>query len=191
MSFPRYAEYKDSGVDWLGEVPGHWIVASLKRGFTVKLGKMLQPNNQAPDDELKPYLRAANIQLSGVDTSDVKCMWFSQSELQQLGLQEGDLLISEGGDVGRSAVWRSELDECYFQNSVNRVQGRRDNLTTYLQYWMSTIKNQGYVDVLCNKSTIAHFTAEKVATVPVPFPPGREQSAIAGNCSTRLEQRVS
>jgi type I restriction enzyme S subunit len=179
MSFPRYVEYKDSGVEWLGEVPEHWIVASLKRGFTVKLGKMLQPDNQALDDELKPYLRAANIQLSGVDTSDVKCMWFSQSELQQLGLREGDLLVSEGGDVGRSVIWRSELDECYFQNSINRVQGRGDNLTTYLQYWMSTIKDQGYVDVLCNKSTIAHFTAEKVATVPVPFPPGREQSAIA------------
>ncbi len=179
MSFPRYPKYKDSGVEWLGQVPEHWVVAALKRGFDVSLGKMLQPESSGADDELLPYLRAANIQWDGVDTSDIKQMWISGRDRAQLRLAGGDLLVSEGGDVGRSCLWVNELEECYFQNSVNRVRAQRGNSNRYLYYWMSTIKDKGYIDVLCNKSTIAHFTAEKVAAVPVTFPPSAEQARIA------------
>jgi type I restriction enzyme S subunit len=77
MSFPRYDKYKDSGVEWLGEVPEHWGLAPLKRGFQVTLGKMLKPESSSPEDELRPYLRAANIQWGKVDVSDIKLMWFS------------------------------------------------------------------------------------------------------------------
>lgn len=179
MSFPRYPAYKDSGVEWLGEVPEHWDVAPLKRGFSVTLGKMLQQDSSGPDDELLPYLRAANIQWDGVDVSDIKQMWLSPRDREQLTLQPGDLLVSEGGDVGRSCMWAGEVDNCSFQNSVNRVRSIDGGSTRFLYYWMSTIKDKGYVDVLCNKSTIAHFTAEKVAAVPVPLPPNEEQRGVA------------
>jgi type I restriction enzyme S subunit len=128
---------------------------------------------------LLPYLRAANIRWSGIDDSDIKTMWFSTKDRENLRLQVDDLLVSEGGDVGRSALWKGEIDECYFQNSVNRVRPGNGNLTSFLRYWMSTMKDKGFIDVLCNKSTIAHFTAEKVGAVPVPFPPVAEQAAIA------------
>ena len=140
---------------------------------------MLQPESNSPDDELLPYLRAANIQWSGVETTDIKQMWLSKRDRAQLRLERDDLLVSEGGDVGRSCLWAAKIDECYFQNSVNRVRVRDGNSNHYLYYWMSVIKDKGYIDVLCNKSTIAHFTAEKVAAVPVPFPPPEEQFAIA------------
>lgn len=179
MSLPRYPEYKDSGVEWLGEVPAHWTVAPLKRGFDVRLGKMLQPGQSSDEDVLAPYLRAANIQWGGVDLEDVRSMWFSPRERELLALQTGDLLVSEGGDVGRSSLWRAQMRGCYFQNSVNRVRARGQDRTDYLYYWMATIKAKGYVDVLCNKSTIAHFTAEKVAAVPTIFPEPEEQRQIA------------
>ncbi len=179
MSFPRYPEYKDSGVEWLGQVPGHWVVTSLKRGFCVTLGKMLQPDSTGPDDALLPYLRAANIQWDGVDSTDIKQMWLSKRDQSQLRLEPGDLLVSEGGDVGRSCMWASELELCYFQNSVNRVRARDGHSNRYLYYWMSTVKDKGYIDVICNKSTIAHFTAEKVAAAPVPLPTPAEQTQIA------------
>jgi len=179
MSFPRYEKYKDSGVEWLGEVPEEWEVAPLKRGFEVRLGKMLRPEPVSPEDQLLPYLRAANIQWGRVDVSDIKRMWFSPSERDGLLLQVGDLLVSEGGDVGRASMWVGELDECYFQNSVNRVRPLDGNSARFLYYWISAIKDKGYIDVLCNKSTIAHFTAEKVQAVPVPSPSLPEQSTIA------------
>lgn len=179
MSFPRYERYKDSGVAWLGEVPEGWEVKALKHGYTVKLGKMLQPESKSPDDELLPYLRASNLQWAGVDLSDVKSMWFSPAEREQLSLLKDDLLVSEGGDVGRSAIWNGEISVCYFQNAINRVRSNHGNSTKFLYYWMSVVKDKGYVDVLCNKSTIAHFTAEKVQVIPVPSPPLVEQQSIA------------
>lgn len=179
MNFPGYPTYKNSNVEWLGVVPGHWAVTLLKRGYEVVLGKMLQPEARCDDDELLPYLRAANIQLSGVDTSDVKRMWFGAEEKKKLLLRRGDLLVSEGGDVGRSAIWESDDEECYFQNSINRIRSIDGNSTRFLYFWMIAIKANGYIDVLCNKSTIAHFTAEKVATVPLPMPTKSEQIQIA------------
>lgn len=143
MSFPRYPKYKDSGVEWLGEVPEHWRVASLKRGFDVTLGKMLQTDSSGPNDELLPYLRAANIQWMGVDTNDIKSMWFSPIERHQLALNDGDLLVSEGGDVGRSCLWTNEISSCLFQNSINRVRPLNGRSSRFLYYWMSTIKDKG------------------------------------------------
>lgn len=175
----RYPAYRESGIDWLGEVPNHWDVGPLKRRYSVTLGKMLQPEAKSEQDVYAPYLRAANVQWGRVDVSDINSMWFSPSETLTLALEKGDLLVSEGGDVGRSALWDGELEDCYFQNSVNRVRPRENASTAYLYYWMATIKAKGYVDVLCNKSTIAHFTAEKVEAVPVPMPPLPEQTAIA------------
>ncbi|HEL3779722.1 TPA: restriction endonuclease subunit S [Stenotrophomonas maltophilia] len=179
MSFPAYPAYKDSGVEWLGVVPDHWVVALLKRGYEVALGKMLQPEARRDDDEFLPYLRAANIQSSGVDNVDVKYMWFSAEEKKLLLLRRGDLLVSEGGDVGRSAIWDFENEECYFQNSINRIRSVDGNETRFLYFWMTAIKKNGYIDMLCNKSTIAHFTAEKVAAVPMPLPTKFEQVQIA------------
>ncbi|KFE58060.1 restriction endonuclease subunit S [Pseudomonas syringae] len=179
MSFPAYPTYKNSDVEWLGVVPDHWAVTLLKRGYQVVLGKMLQPEPRRDDDEFLPYLRAANIQLSGVDTGNVKRMWFGAEEKKSLLLRRGDLLVSEGGDVGRSAIWDFDDEECYFQNSINRIRSIDGNSTRFLYFWMIAIKTNGYIDVLCNKSTIAHFTAEKVAAVPLPMPTKSEQTQIA------------
>lgn len=178
MSFPRYPEYRDSGLDWLGELPKGWRLASLKHGYKVTLGKMLQTEPKSGTDRLLPYLRAANIQKKGVDLRDVRKMWMSASDIKSLRLEAGDLLISEGGDVGRPAMWESG-PEMYIQNSVNRVRPLHNNQSRFVFYWITALKEKGYIDVLCNKSTIAHFTAEKVAAVPAPFPLVVEQRQIA------------
>ncbi|WP_411837295.1 restriction endonuclease subunit S [Paracoccus sp. ME4] len=175
----RYPAYRESGVEWLGEVPEGWDVVSVKRAFNITLGKMLQNEQRSDDDFKAPYLRAANVQWGRVDVSDIKSMWFSSSEARSLALVAGDLLVSEGGDVGRSAIWQSEIPNCFIQNSVHRVRALSGNSSNFLYYWMVTIKSKGFIDVLCNKSTIAHFTVEKFAEVPMPLPTFAEQTAIA------------
>ncbi len=174
-----YPDYKDSGVDWLDEIPAHWQVAHLKRKFSVKLGKMLQTDSSSEFDTLEKYLRAANIQWSGADLSDIKEMWLSPAEKKKYGLQKGDLLVSEGGDIGRSCIWNGELQDVYIQNAINRVRANRTDSTRFLFYWLSTLKGSGYIEILCNKSTIAHYTAEKVGWTEVVYPPPFEQQAIA------------
>ncbi|MGB7295708.1 MAG: restriction endonuclease subunit S [Candidatus Aminicenantales bacterium] len=176
--FKPYPEYKDSGAEWLTEIPSGWTMAPLKRSFDVNLGKMLQNEPLRSDDSLEPYLRAANLAWNGVSIEDVKHMWISSSEKDGLALCAGDLLISEGGDVGRSAIWRGEIMPCYYQNAINRVRAKGIDLTDYLYYWLYALKHSGYIDMLCSRATISHFTAEKVESLPVLLPPIEEQKAI-------------
>ena len=179
-----YEKYKESGIAWLGRIPIHWQVSLLKRRYQVTLGKMLKSKQTAPDETEAPYLRAANIQWRGVDTSDVKRMWFTPEEKKKLQLCKGDLLVSEGGDVGRSALWNEEIEDCYIQNSINRIRARENADTRFLYYWMYFIKHVGYIDMVCNKATIAHFTVEKVGATPCVYPPLEEQNQIAAFLDT-------
>ena len=170
------APMKDSGVEWLGEVPEHWDVAVVKRAFIVKLGKMLQPDQKDETDVLQKYLKASNLTWDGVKDIDNE-MWFSKNELKKLKLERGDLLVAEGGDVGKSCIFDSS-EEFYYQNSVNRVRGQKNNANKFLYYWLFTLKYSGYIDILCNKSTIAHFTAEKLNETILLLPDSVEQNEI-------------
>ena len=170
---------KIAGIPLLSKVPAHWNVNTIKRGFEITLGKMLQPIQKNDAEILAPYLRSVNVRWGSVDVSDVQTMWFSPNELQQLSLVDGDLVVCEGGDAGRASIWRDELNLCSFQNSVNRVRSAGGNDPRYLLYWLASIKESGYVDIVCNKATIAHLTKDKLSNLPMPYPPAEEQSAIA------------
>ena len=153
-------EMKDSGVEWIGEIPSHWDILPLKYFGKVTLGKMLTSEDQG-GYSLKPYLRSTNIQKERVDVSDVNEMWFSVSELEKLRLLKGDLLFNEGGDVGRTCIWLNELDECYIQNSVNRVRLEKDNEWFFL-YLSSLYHSVGHYDSIVNRVSFPHLTKEKL-----------------------------
>ncbi|MCI0447113.1 hypothetical protein L0152_28390, partial [bacterium] len=126
-------QWRIQGVDPLSE---DWSWTTLKNRYCVKLGKMLQNEPQNSNDSLELYLRAANLVWSGVDLTDVKSMWFSTRERKQFRLEPGDLLVSEGGDVGRCSIWKGEIKDCYFQNAINRVRSKGNDRTEFLFYWI-------------------------------------------------------
>ena len=169
-------EKKDSGVEWIGEIPSHWDILPLKYFGKVTLGKMLTSEDQG-GYSLKPYLRSTNIQKERVDVSDVNEMWFSVSELENLRLLKGDLLFNEGGDVGRTCIWLNELDECYIQNSVNRVRFEKDNEWFFL-YLSFLYHSVGHYDSIVNRVSIPHLTKEKLESVIFLKPPINEQQQI-------------
>lgn len=177
--YKAYPEYKDSGIEWLGDIPTHWICTQIKYGYDITLGKMLQKNKSSSKDELKPYLKAQNIQPTGIDLSVVDNMWFSPDEKNKLLLKKNDVLISEGGDVGRSAIWQGQLVECYIQNAINRARAMNGNSPYFLNYWMVYLKSSDFINTLCNKATIAHYTAEKVESSPLLLPNSDEQLHIS------------
>src|SRR3990167_8469547 len=94
-------------------IPTLWRERILKRDFEIVLGKMLQSDQGREDETEESYLRSANVQWEGVDLSDVKTMWFSSAEKRDLLLREGDLVVNEGGDVGRCTIWRSISESIY------------------------------------------------------------------------------
>lgn len=140
---------------------------------------MLQPIQENSTDTLEHYMCSANITWAGVDTSILKQMWFSPAEKKQYRLLDGDLLVSEGGDVAVSCIWRNELDECYLQNAVHRVRQNALSDNRFIYYWLFFLKNYGIVDLVCNKATIAHFTKEKFGELPICIMSIDEQVAIA------------
>ncbi|MBD2810866.1 restriction endonuclease subunit S [Xenorhabdus sp. Vera] len=170
---------KDSGVEWLGYVPSHWKLTQVKYGYNITLGKMLQKSPKSSVDILKPYLKAQNIQPNGINLSKVDQMWFSPEECKSLLLLPGDVLVSEGGDVGRSVLWNNEIAECYIQNAINRVRTINDNSTKFFNYWITYLKASNYINILCNKATIAHYTAEKLKASLLLLPMVNEQEQIA------------
>ncbi|TEU12004.1 MAG: restriction endonuclease subunit S, partial [Anaerolineales bacterium] len=176
-------QMKDSGIEWLGEIPVHWEVGSVKRYFSVELGKMLNRSTEDGSGIMKPYIRAANVHWSGVelDISGVNEMEFSPNQLDRYRLQPGDLLVTEGGvTVGRSIIWNGELDECYYQNSLNRVISLPGSPVSakFLYYWMYFTKINGYVDLLAGKATFGHLTNVMLKDFLMPAPGGLEQHAI-------------
>lgn len=171
-------EMKDSGVEWIGEIPSHWNLIIVKRKYSITLGKMLCNEPRDEFDSLENYLKAGTIQPSGIRTKNLPKMWFSENEKKRLRLVIGDLVVSEGGDVGRCAIWNDPNTECYLQNAVLRARGESATNNKYLYYWLNTIKSDGLIDIICNKSTISHYTAEKLSSTECLFPPDDEQFKI-------------
>jgi len=173
-----YPAYKESGVDLVGNIPSHWNAAPLKLVGSIVLGKMLTSQDKGGYFE-KSYLRAKNIGWESVDADDIKSMWFSPYELEQYRLKRDDLLISEGGEVGRTAIWKDELEECYIQNSVHKVSINKNHHPRYHLYQSEFFGKIGYYDSIVNRVSIAHLTREKLKDVRFIAPPLPEQQAIA------------
>ncbi len=175
-------KFKPSGIDWLGDIPEHWEVKKLKYVSDIVLGKMLTPEDKG-NYFLKPYLKAQNIRWLDVDFSDVKEMWFSESELKSYRIKENDILVSEGGEVGRTCIWKNELEECYIQNSVNKVTVKEGESYFHLyQFYM--LGSKDIFNSIVNKVSIAHLTKEKLKEIPFSVPPIKEQTAIVQHIET-------
>ena len=178
-SLARYPEYRPSGLKWLEEIPSHWDVKAARRDFDIQLGKMLQPTPNGPNDSENPYFKAQHVNWEAVQTTGLPFMWAQPGDEVQYGVRNGDLLVCEGGEVGRAGVVLNPPDPAIIQNALHRVRSLGTSDIRLLMYLLQHIASQGWFDVLCNRATIAHFTSEKFGDLPIPVPPLSEQRAIA------------
>lgn len=189
----QYSKYKPSGIQWIGDIPAHWNLKPLKRFSDITLGKMLTPEDKG-DYILKPYLRAQNLQWYKPDVNDVNEMWFSEYELKQYRVFKNDLLVSEGGEVGRTCIWNNELPEVYFQNSVNRVKVNHNSSPNFYLFQFVLMGFCGHFNAIVNKVSIAHLTKEKLKEVIFINPPLPEQTAIANyldHKTTKIDNAIA
>lgn len=171
-------QLKPSGVEWLDDVPAHWVVAPVKRHYSIQLGKMLRNRPTGLTDVEVPYLKAQNVQWFSVRTTNAPTMWASPHEVEQFGIRAGDLLVCEGGEGGRCGLVKEVEPGYIIQNALHRVRPSGNCTNDYLHYVMVSIAKTGWFDAINNKATIAHFTAEKFGSLPIPVPPLPEQIAI-------------
>lgn len=173
------AEMKDSGVEWIGEIPKGWKVSAVKRHYSITLGKMLESVPQSNDATLENYMCASNVKWGGIDTTTNRQMWFSPIEKEEYLLKEGDLLVMEGGaTAGTSTIYHGEFTPCYMQNSVNRCRSKDGSLPSFLYYWLFLVNHRGHIDSVCNCATFKHLTKEKLGRIPFVYVPKEEQESI-------------
>ncbi len=157
-----------------------WKYSEVKYLYDILLGKMLQPEPRRADDREVPYLRAANVQWDGVRLDDFQTMYASDEEIKTSHVKEGDLLVCEGGEVGRAAILKGKIPpDTIIQNALHRVRGKHGNHVGFLRYLLQHIASKGWFDVICNRATIAHFTGEKFGELRIAYPEPAMQAAIA------------
>ncbi|MDU2064486.1 MAG: restriction endonuclease subunit S [Sporomusaceae bacterium] len=178
--YKPYPAYKDSGIAWLGEVPKHWHMSKVKWEFDTQLGKMLQPTQLDSEEIQVPYYKALTVQWEMLSDKVNETMWASKKEIENYQIVQGDLLVCEGGEAGRSAIVKNNIkDTIIIQNSIHRVRPINNNRNEMLLRLLQTVSSAKWLEVLCNKATIVHFTGEKLGDLTFPVCTVQEQIAIA------------
>lgn len=175
----NFLEYKITGNEWLGRIPADWEMMSLRHRYGSVLGKMLD-TKRITGDHLVPYVRNVDVQWDSVNATDLAVMDITPEEFTRYTLRRGDLLVCEGGEAGRSAIWTGEIEPCGFQKAIHRVRCKdlsRDN-TRFLYYTMLFAANAGVFIAGGSENTIPHLTGVKLKRHRVAFPPKSEQDEI-------------
>ena len=177
-------EMKDSGVEWIGEIPKEWRKTQLRHCATIKSGITLGKSYRKDTVLIeRPYLRVANVQGGYVDLNDLATIEVTPDEDLKYRLHSGDVLMTEGGDrdkLGRGCVWHGEIEPCLHQNHVFAVQTNETILLPeFLEYLTASDVGRSYFDITAIKTTnLACTSSSKVLAFTIPLPPIEEQIEI-------------
>ena len=153
-----------------------WVELTFSQIAISQLGKTLDANKNKGLPY--PYLCAANVGMGYFNLSNVKEILLEDSELEKYIVRKGDLLICEGGDTGRCAIWESE-EPIYYQNALHRVRFNDDIYNRFIMYYLHYYKKVGIIDKLSHGQTIKHFTQKGLSKLSFRMPLISEQKGIA------------
>nr|HPJ26079.1 restriction endonuclease subunit S [Synergistaceae bacterium] len=176
------------------DLPPGWEWVKFGKVTSNRLGKMLDKSKNRGNP--KPYLRNTNVQWHQFVLDDVKEMKFEDGELHEFRVLPGDLLICEGGEPGRCAIWRDSEIEIYFQKAVHRARPFSCVTSEYLEVCLTNDAGNGQLAKYFTGATIKHFPGDKLKGYVIPLPPLPEQHRIVACidqlmalCDT-LEQQI-
>ncbi|WP_313813362.1 restriction endonuclease subunit S [Glutamicibacter sp.] len=154
-----------------------WGTSTVGDEFFVQLGKRVDA--AVARGVPKVCINNRGVRWGYVDTSVAAVELLNEADIRDLRLIEGDVLVCEGGEIGRSSVWRGEVPEAYYLNTLHRLRPRQgydpELAAAFLEYFVAT----GTLHAIVGKSSLAHLTKENLLRVPLPVPPPVEQRAIA------------
>ncbi|ENZ3705967.1 restriction endonuclease subunit S [Serratia marcescens] len=172
---------KDSGIEWLGEVPEHWIVRRLKHTSTLQSGMPKGKDLTGKNSISVPMLRVANVQDGYLDLTEVNNINIEPSQLERYLLRDGDVLMNEGGDndkLGRGAVWNAPIDNCIHQNHVFAIRP-----FSIESEWLDMLTRADYAKfhfyrVAKQSTNLASISSTNVKETPLLIPPKKERDEI-------------
>ena len=152
--------------------------------MTSCLGKMLdKAKNQGKP---RRYLRNINVRWFGFDLSDVQEMRIADDEVERYSIKKGDLVVCEGGEPGRCAIWCDGETVC-FQKALHRVRFNAASDPRFYMYYLWMLARSGMLSAYYTGTGIKHLTGESLKKLPVPVPPLSEQKRIVA----RIEELFS
>lgn len=165
------------------DIPEGWKWVRLPEVGTSSLGKTLNKGLDA--DKEVPYLCSINVYWDGINLNQVKTAKFSEADMEKYLLRRGDLLICEGGDVGRSAVWNRDM-EMYYQNALHCVRFFGAISPYYFKYCLELYKYNRTLENASKGMTIKHLVQSSLYAITFPLPPLAEQKRIVAKIEELL-----
>lgn len=176
MRLPQSWGTDDTSPEITFEIPGSWAWAKVSNVAESRLGKMLDKAKNKGTE--RRYLRNVNVRWFDFDLSDVYTMPFEDSELSEFALRVGDVLICEGGEPGRAAVWDGRENGIYFQKAVHRLRFPQHVNSHYFVAVMKQAAESDRLAALFTGVGIKHLTGRGLADFLLPLPPLAEQHRI-------------
>ncbi len=177
LRFPEFEKLSEWGEVALGEIA------------EIKLGKMLDRQKHTTG-RLLPYLNNLSVRWNEVNTSDLPQMYFDERELERFGLKAGDVVVCEGGEPGRAAVWDGRLPDLKFQKAIHRVRFNVPFEPKLLVLHLENLSGTTQFEMLFTGGGIKHLTGETFSRLKIPLIPYVEQQRIAG-CLTSLDTLIA
>lgn len=182
---------KDSGVEWLGKVPEHWIVRRLKHTASLQSGIPKGKDLTGKSSISVPMLRVANVQDGYLDLEDVHAIDIEPSQLERYLLRNGDVLMNEGGDndqLGRGAVWSAPINNCIHQNHVFAIRPQ-----SIESDWLDMLTRAAYAKfhfyrVAKQSTNLASISSTNIKETPLLIPPVEERVEILEFIKLQLEK---
>jgi type I restriction enzyme, S subunit len=176
----RFPEFRDSG---------EWKTATLGDIAEIKLGKMLDAKKHTTG-RLLPYLNNISVRWNEVDTSNLQQMYFDDDELERYGLKQNDVVVCEGGEPGRAAVWDGRVTDLKFQKAIHRVRFNVPFEPYLLVAYLQAIAGTKQLERFFTGGGIKHLTRQSFAQLPVPIMPLPEQRRVAA-CLLALDSLLA
>ncbi len=194
MSLPRYPKYKYSGVEWLGEVPGHWGVAPFKTQIDRNDGGVWGADPDGTNDVL--VLRSTEQTIDGrwrID--DPATRKLTESDIKSALLIEGDLLLTKSSGsslhIGKTTLVSQEIAamRCCYSNFMQRIRTKASYMPELAWYVLNNDLARLQADLLSNSTTgLANLNGTMVGQIVIPVPPLTEQTQIAAFLDRETEK---
>lgn len=175
------AEITDDEIPF--DIPDSWKWVRLPEIGTSSLGKTLNKGLDAGNEV--PYLCSINVYWDGINLNQIKTAKFTVADMEKYLLRKGDLLICEGGDVGRSAVWDRDM-EMYYQNALHCVRFFGQINPYYFKYCFELYKHNRILENASKGMTIKHLVQGSLYAILFPLPPLAEQKRIVAKIEELL-----
>ncbi|ENJ2866491.1 restriction endonuclease subunit S [Vibrio parahaemolyticus] len=155
----------------------NWPEVRLGDHIDSCLGKMLDKKKNK--GTLQPYLGNSNVRWGTFELDDLAEMRFEESEFDRYSLKQGDLVVCEGGEPGRCAIWEGETEEMKIQKALHRVRPKENLDNYYLYYWFLHAGKTRTLEPYFTGTTIKHLTGKALSELPIRIPPMEVQQRCA------------